>query len=115
MESEDVMIAKADRKEAARQFKERKPSPGIYALRCTATGRTWVDSSSNLDAAQNSQFFQLRHRLHRNKELQAEWNAHGEASFRFEVLEKLPEDTPSLNLRDLLAERKQAWTEQSQA
>ena len=109
------MTAKADRKEAARQFKERKPSPGIYALRCSTTGRTWVDSSPNLDAAQNSQFFQLRQRLHRNKELQAEWNAHGEESFRFEVLEKLSEDTPSLNLRDLLVERKQAWAEHSQA
>jgi hypothetical protein len=114
METEDVMIAKADRKEAARQFKERKLSPGIYAMRCSATGRIWVDSSPNLDAAQNSQFFQLRQRLHRNKELQAEWNAHGEASFRFEVLENLPEDTPSLNLRDLLAERKQAWAKQPQ-
>src|ERR1700733_6605136 len=109
------MIAKVDRKEAARQFKERKPSPGIYALRCSATGRAWVDSSPNLDAAQNSQFFQLRQRLHRNKELQAEWNAHGEPSFRFEVLEKLREHTPPLNLRDLLAERKQARAEQSQA
>jgi hypothetical protein len=111
----EVMIAKAERKEAARQFKERKPSPGIYALRCSTTGRAWVNSSPNLDAAQNSQFFQLRQRLHRDKELQAEWNAHGEASFSFEVLENLPEDTPSLNLRDLLAERKRAWTEQAQA
>lgn len=106
------MISKAEKKEAARQFKERKPSPGIYALRCSATGRAWVDSSPNLDAAQNSQFFQLRQRLHRNNELQTEWNAHGEASFRFEVLEKLSEDTPSLNLRDLLAQRKQSWSAQ---
>jgi hypothetical protein len=110
----EVMIAKAERREAARQFKERKPSPGIYALRCSTTGRTWVDSSPNLDAAQNSQFFQLRQRLHRNKELQAEWHVHGESSFSFEILEKLPEDTQSLNLRDLLAERKRAWTEQAQ-
>jgi hypothetical protein len=90
------MIAKAERKEAARQFKERKPSPGIYALRCSTTSRTWVDSSPNLDAAQNSQFFQLRQRLHRNKELQAEWNAHGEGSFSFEVLENFPK-TPRLS------------------
>ena len=109
------MIAKAERKEAVRQFKERKPSPGIYALRCSTTGRTWVDSSTNLDAAQNSQFFQLRQRLHRNKELQAEWNAHGEESFRFEVLEKLPEDISSLNLRDVLQERKLFWAAQSPA
>jgi hypothetical protein len=109
------MIAKADRKEAARQFKERKPLPGIYALRCRTTGRSWVDSSPNLDAAQNSQFFQLRQCLHRNKELQAEWNAQGKESFEFAVLESLPEDTPSLNLRDLLAARKQAWIAQTQA
>lgn len=106
------MIGKAERREAARDFKERKPSPGIYALNCTTTGRRWVDSSPNLDAAQNGQFFQLRQRLHRNKELQAEWNTHGEASFTFEVLEALPEDTPALNLRDLLNERKQDWAKQ---
>jgi uncharacterized protein (DUF924 family) len=109
------MIAKAERKEAARQFKERKPLPGIYELRCRTTSRAWVDSSPNLDAAQNSQFFQLRQRLHRNKELQAEWNAQGEESFEFVVLEALPEDTPSLNLRDLLGERKQAWSEKVKA
>lgn len=109
------MIAKAERKEAARQFKERKPSPGIYVLRCRTTGRTWVDSSPNLDAAQNSRFFQLRQRLHRNKELQAEWTAQGEESFEFTILENLPEDTPALNLRDLLQERKRFWVAQTRA
>jgi hypothetical protein len=110
--AEWIMIDKAERKEAARQFKERKPSPGIYALLCRPTGRSWVESSPNLDAAQNSQFFQLRQKLHRNKDLQAEWNAYGEESFEFAVLETLPEDTPQLNLRDLLTERKLAWTKQ---
>jgi hypothetical protein len=114
------MIAKSERKEAAREFKERKPSPGIYALRCNTTGETWIDSSPNLAAAHNSQFFQLRQNLHRNKELQAAWNKQGESAFTFEILEALPEDTPSLNLRDLLTQRRQAWaaqflTSQSQA
>lgn len=106
------MLAKSARREAAREFKERKPNPGIYSLRCQITGRSWVDSSPNLDAAQNSQFFQLRQRLHRNKELQTEWNAQGEAAFEFVILETVPEDTPPLLLRDLLTERKRAWTEQ---
>jgi hypothetical protein len=106
------MIAKAERKEAARQFKERKPSPGIYALRCRTTGRSWIDSSPNLDAAQNSQLFQLRQKLHRNKDLQTEWNTYGEESFEFAILEALPEDTSQLNLHDLLTERKQAWMKQ---
>jgi type II secretory pathway component PulK len=64
---------------------------------------------------QNSQLFQLRQHLHRNKELQATWNAQGEEAFEFAVLETLPDDTPSLNLGDLLAERKQAWIAQTGA
>jgi hypothetical protein len=107
------MIGRAEKKEAAREFKERKPRPGIYALRCHATGRSWVDSSPNLDAAQNSQFFQLRQGLHRDKELQAEWNSQGEGAFAFEVLEVLSEDTPPLLLRDLLVARKRAWADRS--
>jgi hypothetical protein len=82
--------------------------PGIYALRCHATGRSWVDSSLNLDAAQNSQFFQLRQGLHRDKELQAEWDSQGGGAFAFEVLEIIPEDTPALLLRDLLSKRKES-------
>jgi hypothetical protein len=105
------MIGKAEKKEAAREFRERKPCSGIYALRCHASGRSWVDSSPNLDAAQNSQFSQLRQGLHRNKELQGEWNSQGEAAFAFEVLEVLPEDTPPLLLRDLLVWRKRAWAD----
>jgi hypothetical protein len=65
-----------------------------------------------LNAAQNSQFFQLRQHLHRNKELQSEWNRLGEEAFAFEVLEALPEDTPPLNLHDLLKDRKKVWAEQ---
>jgi hypothetical protein len=106
------MFAKADRKEAAREFKERKPVPGIYGLVCHTTGRRWIDSSRNLNAVQNGQFFQLRQGLHRNKDLQAEWKSQGEESFEFVVLEALAEDTSPLLLNDLLAERKRVWGEE---
>ena len=105
------MLDKAEKREAAREFKERKPAPGIYALRCLPTGRAWVETSPNLAAAQNSQYFQLRQCLHRNHDLQAAWNNYGEHSFAFEILETIPSDTPTLNLRDLLKERKQSWEE----
>lgn len=109
------MIGKAEKKQAVREFKERKTSAGIYAILCAVTGSRWVDAALNLDAAQNGQFFQLRQHLHRNKELQAEWNSHGESAFSFTVLETLPEDTPELNLRDVLAERKRAWAQEPKA
>ena len=104
-----------NRKETIAEYKNRKTPRGTFVVRFAAEGPVWVDSTPDLHAAQNGLLYMLRNGMHTNEGLQAEWNAHGEASFRFEVLEKLPEDTPSLNLRDLLAERKQAWTEQSQA
>ncbi|HTH53818.1 MAG TPA: GIY-YIG nuclease family protein [Edaphobacter sp.] len=109
------MIGKAQRREAAREFKERKPSPGIYAIECSTTGQRWIDASLNLDAAENGQFFQLRQCLHRNKEMQATWNAEGETAFRFAIVERLPEETSALNRNDLLVERKRFWAAQSKA
>ena len=105
------MGANIDRKEAARQFKERKVPQGIFVVRCTATGEMWVDSSPNLGAARNSMWFQLKNGLHRDRQLQTEWNAHGEAAFEFDVVDTLDEDTPAINTRDLLREKKREWAE----
>lgn len=101
-----------DRKEAIRQFRERKPPRGVYALRCTATGETWVEASPNLDAARNGQMFMLRHGSHLNPALQAAWNASGGEAFEFTVLEQLDDGVTSLATRDTLLQRKRHWTAQ---
>ncbi len=99
-----------DRKEAKRQYKERKAPPrGICAVRCTATGRAWVGHSTNLDALQTRLWFTLRLGSHNNPGLQAEWNAHGEQVFRYEVLETLEESVTKLEEPDLLKERTRHW------
>lgn len=100
-----------DRKQAAKDFKARKVARGVYAVRCTATGKTWVDSSPNLGAARNALWFQLRAGLHRDKDLQREWSRHGEEAFEFEVVETLDEDVAAMNVRDLLREKKRGWVE----
>jgi hypothetical protein len=66
------------RKDAARKFKARKPPCGVYAVRSTTTGQVWVGSFANLEAMRNRLWFSLRQGLHRDRKLQAEWNAHGE-------------------------------------
>ena len=103
-------MSNPDRKQAIRAFKERKVPQGIFAVRSTATGGTWADSSRNLDAARNSTWFQLRHGGHMNKSLQAEWNARGEDTFTFDILETLDDDVPALNLKDVLEEKKRRWS-----
>jgi hypothetical protein len=104
-----------DRKEAIREFKERKVPQGIFAVRCTTTGQVWVESSPNLNAAKNALFFFLRHGNHYNKSFQAECNIHGESAFQFEILEKLNDDEPPIGVRDLLKEKKHHWIKQLEA
>jgi len=100
------------RKEIIKEFKERKVPRGVFAVRCTATGRAWVDSSMNLEASRNRAWFSLRLGSHDNKRLQAEWNARGEEEFEYVVLETLKDDVPALELRDVLKDKKKHWAEQ---
>jgi hypothetical protein len=106
------MESKVARKEAIQKFKERKPTIGVFAVRCTATGRVWVDAFRNLEAAKNGAWFALRNGGHRDKSLQEEWNAQGEGAFQFEILEKLDEDVHPMGVADLLKEKRNHWIAQ---
>lgn len=102
----------ARRRKAIKEYKERKPSRGAYAMRCSATGQVWVGSSPNLDATRNGLLFSLRHDGHRDKGLQTAWNTHGEQEFHYEILETLDDDVTPMSLRDLLKEKKNQWVAQ---
>jgi hypothetical protein len=104
------MLSNESRKEAIRRFKEQKPTIGIYAIRSTTTGHTWVGTSRNLQASKNSSWFQLRGGLHKEKALQEEWVVQGEASFQFEILDRLDEDVHPLQIPDQLKLKKNDWT-----
>jgi hypothetical protein len=99
----------AARKQAIRDFKERKPNRGIFAVRCSATGLVWVGSSPNLGATRNRVWFGLRLGSHHNPSLQKEWNLHGEPAFQYEVLETLNDDVAAMGVSDLLKEKKGQW------
>jgi hypothetical protein len=103
------MSLNLDKKKAIREFKERKPLRGTFAVRCTANNRAWVGASNNLDATKNSLWFALRVGSHPVKSLQNEWNAHGESTFTYEILEKLESDLHPLTVADLLKVKKSTW------
>jgi hypothetical protein len=102
---------KSNRREAIRQYKERKVPIGIFALRCLASGQAWVGASRNLDGQRNSSLFSLRLGHHRNKALQAAWNAAGgEPGFEFVILEQLEDEELGPIGRDTwLKERERHW------
>ncbi len=109
------MLSKESRKDAIRNFKEQKPSIGIYAVRSTASGRAWVGMSRNLEATKNSCWFQLRNRLHRAQSLQEEWNARGEAAFEYEIVDRLDEDVHIMEIDDQLNKRLRDWVTRLEA
>lgn len=101
---------KTSRREAIRQYKERKVPVGIFVIRCLPTGETWVGASRNLDGQRNSSFFGLRLGSHRNREMQAAWKAHGEDAFEFSIVELLEDEEVGPIGRDTwLKERERHW------
>lgn len=107
--------SKAARRQIADEFKERKVPQGVFAIRCTANGEVWVGSSTNLNAVQNSQWFQLRGGLHRSASLQQAWTHHTELALSFEVLEQFDDDVSPLLLSGLLLSKKKMWVQTMQA
>ena len=101
---------KQSRREAIRDWKERKVCAGVYTVRCAATGEAWVAGSRNIDAQQNSLWFGLRSGGHANRAMHAAWVAHGPDAFSFEVLERIEDDdlTP-LGRADLIKARERHW------
>jgi hypothetical protein len=109
------MSSQVDKKEAIRKYKELKPQLGVYAIRCTTSGKVWVGASRNLDATRNGVFFMLRAGGHIDKPLQQEWNAHGKEAFQYEILETLDDDLLPLAVKDLLKEKSKHWQAQLSA
>jgi len=98
-----------DKRQARREYKERKTPKGIFAICCAGTSDVWVGASTHLDSERNGIWFQLRLGQHQNKRLQAEWKAKGEEAFTYEVLETLDDDVLPIAIKDALSERQKHW------
>ena len=80
------------RKAIVAAWKERKSQAGVYAIHCAASGETWAGAVPDLATIQNRIWFTLRQGGRAHRSLQAAWTAHGADAFRFEIVERLPEE-----------------------
>lgn len=108
-------MTRPDRKALIAAYKEQKPTAGVFAVICTATGQAWVGKSRHIDTQQNGLWFALRQGGSPWRALQQVWNAHAEADFRFEQLDRLPSDISPLARDRELKERAARWCERLQA
>ncbi len=98
----------ARKKELARSYKEQKVRAGIFAIRCSASGESWVAQAPDLDKRQNGLWFQLRMGGFPGRSLQQAWNTHGESAFAFEILEEIRHENETM-IPLLLKEREAHW------
>ena len=83
--------ARSRNKALKEAYKLAFPAMGVFVIRNLINGRWYVDQSSNLTGALNRHRLELTWGTHRNRALQEDWRTHGEAQFRFEVLEQIAE------------------------
>lgn len=103
---------KQSRREAIRDYKEKKTQAGVYAVRCLATTEVWVAGAANVENQQTRHWFGLRMGSHMNKAMQAAWTAHGEGGLTFEIVERLEtEELTPLGVADLIKRRERHWLE----
>ena len=104
----------ARKKELLRNAKEQKARPGIFAVRCTASGQVWVAKATDLDKRKTGLWFQLGMGGFPGKSLQEAWNAHGEKAFAYVELEDVRNEN-ALLIPDLLKEHEGMWREELEA
>lgn len=76
-------------------YKNRRPDMGVIALRCEATGETFLEISKDISATMNGIRIKLNAGFHPNRRLLELWKAYGEANFTFSVARTLKYDDPS--------------------
>lgn len=100
-----------DRKAIIAEYKERKRSAGVYAIRCPARGEIWVGSAPDITTIQNRIWFGLRHGSNTDAALKPAWLAVGETGVIFEVLEQIEDDDDVYIRGKLLLARARHWRE----
>jgi group I intron endonuclease len=78
-----------NRKDLTNKYKQTIQPMGIYQIRNMINGKIFLGSAKNLQGIINSNKFRLKNGLHRNKEMQNDFNEVGEKSFSFEILDYL--------------------------
>ena len=104
-----------DKKELKNNYKQAIQPMGIYQIRNTINGRVFLGSAKDLRGIINSNKFQLKGGLHRNKELQKDFNDVGDKGFAFEIVDYLePGEGTSCDYSTELKTLEALWLEKLQ-
>jgi hypothetical protein len=109
-------MSDVDRKERIRAYKEAPRPAGVYVIRNLTTGAGLLGTARDLPGKLNGQRFQLEMGSHPDRELQADWTAHGPDAFEFGVLDSLePKEQSADELAEDLRLLKDMWADRLEA
>ena len=109
-EGEDGMTDR--KKELIREYKETPRPMGVFQIKNNVNGKLFLLKALDIPGIINRHQLELKRNMHRNPELQADWNRYGADAFSFDVLarlkaeEFLPEQWPAA-----VAELLETWLE----
>lgn len=99
-EGENMIIQPERKKELIREYKETPRPMGVFQIKNNANGKIFLLKALDIPGIINRHRLELERNMHRNPELQADWNRYGSEVFSFDVLatlkpeEYLPEEWP---------------------
>ncbi len=83
---------------------------GIYLIRCSANGKTYVGSTTNFVRRNRTHWRELGRGTHINRSMQSAWDKYGEGSFTFEIVIRCNVDELHSNEQRLIDEMATAVT-----
>lgn len=113
-EKEDEIMDER-KKELIREYKETPRPMGVFQIKNNVTGKLFLLKAMNIPGIITRHQMELRQGVHRNSELQTDWNRYGESAFSFDILatlkpeEYLPEQWP-----DAVTKLLKTWLEKLQ-
>ena len=103
------------RKELIREYKETPRPMGVFQIKNGANGKLLLLKAMDIPGIINRHQLELKRDMHRNHELQADWNRYGEAAFSFDILATLtPEDYLPEQWAGAVTELWKEWLEKLQ-
>jgi len=91
------------KKEMKATYLQMKPEMGVFEIKNNVDGKILIDKSTNIKSKMNRHKTELKFNSHKNKELQKDWNEHGEDNFSMNILSKLEySDDESINYKEEL-------------
>lgn len=108
--------AKKTKKELMREYRERKETGGVYAIRNVSTGKTLILSTGSIEKAPNLFEFSRMTGSCVHPALADDWAAQGPDAFRLEILETLDrkETQNPEEFRDDIRALEELWKEKYQ-